>query len=102
MATTTQVGEQTICPNYVNGKWVQSGSGLTAERRNPANHNDLIGHTPLSSRQEMREAIEAAERARGAWRDTPAPARGKIVMRAARLLEEQKDDVARLLTREEG
>jgi acyl-CoA reductase-like NAD-dependent aldehyde dehydrogenase len=102
MATTTQVGQQTICPNYVNGEWVQSRSGRTAERRNPANHDDLIGYTPLSSRQEMREAIEAAARAREAWRDTPAPSRGKIVMRAARLLEEQKDDVARLLTREEG
>lgn len=102
MATTTPVSQQTVCPNYVNGEWVQSRSGRTLERRNPANHHDLIGHLPLSSRQEMREAIEAAERAREAWRDTPAPARGKIVMRAARLLEEQKDDVARLLTREEG
>ena len=102
MATPTQVGQQTICPNYVNGEWVQSQSGRTAERRNPANHDDLIGYAPLSSRQEMREAIEAAEHALAAWRETPAPARGKIVMRAARLLEEQKDDVARLLTREEG
>ncbi len=102
MATTTQVSPQTICPNYVNGQWVQSRSGRTLERRNPANLRDLIGHLPLSTREEMREAIEAAERAREAWRDTPAPARGKIVMRAARLLEEQKDDVARLLTREEG
>ncbi len=101
MATTT-VSTQTVCPNYVNGAWVQSRSGQTAERRNPANQDDLIGHTPLSTREEMREAIESAVRARDAWRDTPAPARGKIIMRAARLLEEHKDDVARLLTREEG
>ena len=102
MATTTQVSQQTVCPNYVSGQWVESRSGRTLERRNPANLRDLIGYLPLSTRDEMREAIEAAERAREAWRDTPAPARGKIVMRAARLLEEQKDEVARLLTREEG
>jgi acyl-CoA reductase-like NAD-dependent aldehyde dehydrogenase len=102
MATTTPVSQQTVCPNYVNGEWVRSRSGRTLERRNPANHHDLVGHLPLSSRQEMREAIEAAELAREPWRDTPAPARGKAVMRAARLLEEQKDEVARLLTREEG
>src|SRR6266567_3990450 len=102
MATTTQAGQQIICPNYVNGEWVQSRSAQTLERRNPADLQDLIGCVPLSSREEMREAIEAAERAREMWRDKPAPARGKIVMRAARLLEEQKDDVARLLTREEG
>ncbi len=102
MATATQVGQQTICPNYINGQWIQSRSGQTLERRNPADLHDLIGYVPLSSRDEVREAIEAASRARAMWRDTPAPARGKIILRAARLLEEQKDDIARLLTREEG
>ncbi|HEV2233172.1 MAG TPA: aldehyde dehydrogenase family protein [Terriglobia bacterium] len=102
MATTTQASQQTVCPNYINGQWVESRSTQTLERRNPADHHDLIGYAPLSSREEVREAIEAADRARALWRDTPAPARGKIVLRAARLLEEQKDDVARLLTREEG
>lgn len=102
MATTTQASQQTVCPNYINGQWLESRSTQTLERRNPADHHDLIGYAPLSSREEVREAIEAADRARALWRDTPAPARGKIVLRAARLLEEQKDDVARLLTREEG
>src|SRR5579859_3966434 len=102
MATTTQLGRQSVCPNYINGQWIPSRSAQNLERRNPADHNDLIGYAPLSSREEVREAIEAADRARAMWRDTPAPARGKIVLRAARLLEEQKDEVARLLTREEG
>ena len=102
MATTIQASQQTVCPNYINGQWVESRSTQTLERRNPADHHDLIGYAPLSSREEVREAIEAADRARVMWRDTPAPARGKIVLRAARLLEEQKDEVARLLTREEG
>ena len=102
MATPTQASPEAICPNYINGQWVHSRSGQTLERRNPADHLDLIGYAPLSSRDEVREAIEAADRARATWRDTPAPARGKIVLRAARILEEQKDDLARLLTREEG
>lgn len=102
MATLTQVSRQSVCPNYVNGQWVESRSDRTLERRNPANFQDLIGYLPLSSREEVGEAVEAARRALPAWRETPAPARGKLVMRAARLLEEQKEDVARLLTREEG
>src|SRR5690348_10350208 len=102
MATTTQLGRQSICPNYINGQWVKSRSEQTLERRNPADLADLIGYAPLSSREELREAIDAADRARTQWRDTPAPARGKIVLRAARLLEDQKEEVARLLTREEG
>ncbi len=102
MATVTQVSEQLVCPNYVNGEWRHSRSGQTLERRNPANLKDLLGYLPRSSRQEVRDAIEAAARALQAWRDTPPPARGKCILRVARLLEVQKDDVARLLTREEG
>ena len=102
MATTTSVSQQTICPNYIDGQWVRSHSERTVERRNPANLDDLIGHVPRSTREEMRQAIEAAARALPAWRDTPAPRRGKILLRASRLLEEQREEVARILTREEG
>ncbi len=102
MATTTQVSQQTICPSYIDGQWVQSCSERTVERRNPANLHDLIGYVPRSTREEMRQAIEAAARALPAWRDTPAPLRGRILLRASRLLEEQKEEVGRTLTREEG
>ena len=102
MATTTSVGRETICPSYIDGQWVPSRSERIIERRNPANLDDLVGYVPRSTREEMRESIEAAKRALPAWRDTPAPRRGKILLGASRLLEEQKEDVARLLTREEG
>ncbi|MFQ5695879.1 MAG: aldehyde dehydrogenase family protein, partial [Terriglobia bacterium] len=61
-----------------------------------------LGAAPLSSREEMREAIAAAKNALPAWRETPAPVRGKHVMRAAQLMDEHKDELARLLSREEG
>jgi aldehyde dehydrogenase (NAD+) len=102
MATVTQVQKAIICPNYVDGQWVQSRSGKTLERRNPANRADLLGATPLSSREEMRKAIAAAKRAFPGWRDTPAPVRGKHVMQAARIMEKQKEELARLMSREEG
>src|SRR5579863_4958578 len=102
MSSVVPVTESIPCPNYVDGQWVTSRSGQSLERRNPADDRDLIGRVPLSSREEVDEAIEAASRAFPAWRDTPAPVRGKIILRAARLLEEQRDEVARLLTREEG
>ena len=102
MATVTQVRTATVCPNFVDGKWVESRSGKKLMRSNPADHNDVVGFAPLSSREEIREAIAAAKRALPAWRDTPAPVRGKMVMRAAQILEARKDEVARLMTREEG
>jgi alpha-ketoglutaric semialdehyde dehydrogenase len=91
-----------ICPNYVDGQWKASDSGRTLERRNPADLQELIGYTSLSTREEVREAVAVAERTFPAWREHPAPSRGRILLRAARLLEEQKEDLARLLTREEG
>ncbi len=102
MATVTQVKEATICPNYVDGQWVKSTSGKKLMRANPADHMDVVGFAPLSSREEMRAAIAAAKRAFPGWRDTPPPVRGKHLMQAARVLEERKEELARLLCREEG
>ncbi|MGB6430869.1 MAG: aldehyde dehydrogenase family protein, partial [Candidatus Acidiferrales bacterium] len=84
------------------GEWIQSSSNLTIERRNPADQDEVVAIVPLSTRKEAREAIAAAKAAFPAWRDTPAPVRGKIVARAAAILEARKEEVARLLTREEG
>jgi alpha-ketoglutaric semialdehyde dehydrogenase len=90
------------CANYVDGAWVESRSGRMLERRNPADLSDLIGYAPLSTRAEVQEAIRSAQRAFPAWRALPAPRRGKILSNAARLLEDRKEDVARLVSREEG
>src|SRR5580704_13554448 len=100
MATATET--TTLCRNYINGEWVESKSPKIVERRNPANTDEVVARIPLSTRQEMKEAIAAAKMAFPAWRDTPAPARGKILFKAVRMMEEKKDELARLLTREEG
>jgi acyl-CoA reductase-like NAD-dependent aldehyde dehydrogenase len=96
------VATQTVCANYIDGAWVASRSGRTLERRNPADLRDLIGYAPLSTRSEVQEAIRSAQRAFPAWRSEPAPRRGRILAQAARGLEEQREDVARLVSREEG
>src|SRR5919198_2122833 len=88
--------------NFIGGAWVESASSRTFENVNPANTDDVIGVVRLSTREEARRAVEAAPGAFRAWRATPAPARGRIVARAARLMEEDRENLARLLTREEG
>jgi acyl-CoA reductase-like NAD-dependent aldehyde dehydrogenase len=100
MATATRT--TSICHNFINGQWVDSRSGRTMERRNPANLDEIVAVVPLSTREEVREAIAAAKAAFPAWRDTPAPTRGRIIAKAAALMTEQKDEVARILTLEEG
>jgi alpha-ketoglutaric semialdehyde dehydrogenase len=92
----------TLCRNYINGRWVESKSSKIAERRNPANTEEVLARVPLSTREEMKEAIVTAKAAFPAWRATTGPARGKILFHAKRILEQQKEDLARLLTREEG
>jgi alpha-ketoglutaric semialdehyde dehydrogenase len=99
---TTATATAPLCRNFINGRWVESRSGQTMERRNPANVREVTSVAPLSSREEVREAIAAAKTAFPAWRDTPAPARGKILARAVALMDKQKDALARTLCREEG
>src|SRR6202795_2806249 len=100
MATATLIGQ--LCRNYINGQWVESKSTKIVERRNPANIDEVVARIPLSTREEMKEAIAAAKATFPSWRETPAPARGKILFKAARIMEEKKEELARLLTREEG
>ncbi|HYO62024.1 MAG TPA: aldehyde dehydrogenase family protein [Pyrinomonadaceae bacterium] len=88
--------------NFINGEWVASSSGKSVQNLNPADTDDVLGEVPLATRDEARRAVEAAAEAFGSWRSTPAPARGRIVARAARLLEDDKENLAALLTREEG
>ena len=99
---TTATVTAPLCRNFINGRWVESRSGQTLERRNPAKLQEVTSVAPLSSREEVREAIAAAKAAFPAWRDTPAPVRGKMLARAAALMEKQKDALARTLCREEG
>src|SRR5881409_3103842 len=88
--------------NFIGGKWIESTSAKVVKNINPANTEDVIGTVRQATREEARAAVEAAAEAFHDWRRTPAPARGKIVAQAARLMEAAKEELAQTLTREEG
>jgi aldehyde dehydrogenase (NAD+) len=88
--------------NFIGGKWIESSSSKTVNNINPANSDDIIGLNRQATREEAKAAVEAAAEAFHGWKSTPAPARGKIVARAARLMEEAKEELATILTHEEG
>lgn len=88
--------------NFIEGEWRESSSSRTAENINPANTDDVLGVIKQATREEARAAVESAARAFPGWRSTPAPTRGRIVATAARLMEKHKEELAQLLTREEG
>jgi len=88
--------------NLIGGKWVPAGSGRTFENRNPARSSDLIGTFPDSGSEDVDEAVRAARKAFPAWRLVPAPRRAEIIYRAAEILRDRKEALARAMTREMG
>jgi aldehyde dehydrogenase (NAD+) len=100
MATFT--AQMTTYHNFIDGSWVPSVSGDVFENRNPANTDDLIGVFQKSTRGDVERAIEAARRAYVQWRLVPAPRRAELLFRAAQMLADRKDTLARDMTREMG
>src|SRR5256714_15436786 len=77
--------------NFIGGKWIESTSAKTVNNINPANTEEVIGANRQTTREEARAAVETASAAFHDWRRTPAPARGKIVGKAPRLIETAKE-----------
>jgi aldehyde dehydrogenase (NAD+) len=88
--------------NHIGGAWVGSSSGETIADRNPAHADEVLGRSTVSTAEDVRRAIDAAENAYREWRATPAPQRGDIVRKAADVMERRREELARLLTQEEG
>lgn len=88
--------------NFINGKFMNSQSGRTFENRNPADWDEVVGIFPKSTADDINVAIEAAKKAYKKWRDVPWPKRSEIIRKAAEILIEKKEDVAKLMTREMG
>src|SRR5689334_2787735 len=87
--------------NYIDGKWVQADSGRTLLVKNPAT-GEAIGEVPALGAAETRRAIEAANRAQGAWRAMLAKERAAILRKFNDLMLANADDLAVIMTAEQG
>jgi succinate-semialdehyde dehydrogenase/glutarate-semialdehyde dehydrogenase len=85
----------------VNGERVNAASGATMEVRNPAT-GEVVDTVPKADAADARRAIDAAAAAFPAWSKTVGHKRAHILMQAAACVREHLDDVARLLTSEQG
>ena len=88
--------------NYIGGEWRDAEGGATRLDPNPSDDQDPIGLLPDSSVGDADDAIAAAVEAFPQWRDRPPPERGSFLFAAADALHERGDDIARLMSREEG
>ncbi|ALY86975.1 NADP-dependent succinate-semialdehyde dehydrogenase [Pseudomonas aeruginosa] len=86
---------------YVDGAWVDADNGQTLKVNNPAT-GELIGSVPKMGVAETRRAIEAAERALPAWHALTAKDRANRLRRWFELMMQNQEDLARLMTLEQG
>jgi len=86
---------------YIDGKWTDADSGEVQPVLNPAN-GATIAEVAKCGTAETRRAIEAAERAQIEWRQKTAKERGAILRRWFDLMLEHQEDLAQILTAEQG
>ncbi|MBA2632705.1 MAG: aldehyde dehydrogenase family protein [Chloroflexi bacterium] len=88
--------------NLIGAEWKGAESGATFTSTSPANHDEVIGEFAASGPPDVDAAVAAARRAFVSWSAMPAPKRGEILFRIARLLAEHKEELSKLMTREMG
>ena len=89
-----------IYDNYINGEWV-AGSSWTANR-NPSDLSDVIGEYAQADAEQANAAVAAAARASGAWALSSIQDRANILDKVGTDILARKDELGRLLAREEG
>ena len=86
---------------YIDGRWADADSGAVIEVTNPAT-GEVLGTIPKMGASETRRAIQAAEKAWPAWRKLLAKERANILRKWFNLIMENQEDLARLMTLEQG
>ncbi|MDB5512450.1 MAG: NAD-dependent succinate-semialdehyde dehydrogenase [Enterovirga sp.] len=86
---------------HIAGEWRGARSGKTMPIVNPATGEE-IGRHPVAGIADLDEALEAAERGFRIWRKVSAFERSKIMRKAANLMRERADDIARIMSVEQG
>jgi succinate-semialdehyde dehydrogenase/glutarate-semialdehyde dehydrogenase len=87
--------------NYINGEWIHAHDNATITVINPAT-NDIIGIVPDATSAQVEAAITAAHQAQSEWAATTAYERSVLLRRWAELINQNKDELARIITMECG
>ena len=90
-----------LLSNFIAGRWVGSAAAGHVDVTNPA-RGTIIAKTPLSPAQDVDAAVRAAAAAFPEWSETPPVVRARTMFAFKQLLEEQFEDIARLVTTEHG
>ncbi len=86
---------------FIDGAWTPASGNRTIPVANPAT-GETIGSVSHADRGDLDRALAAAEKGFRAWRKVSAYERSKLMRKAADLLRQRADDIARLMTQEQG
>ena len=90
----------TLHQNFINGEWI--GSAHARDNMNPSDLSDIIGSYAQASQADAEAAIAAAKAASPAWAQTTPQQRADILEATGVELLARKDEIGKLLAREEG
>ncbi len=90
------------CSSIVAGKVTGDDSGGRLSSTNPAQLSDVVADVALGDEATFVEAARAARQAQPGWSRVPAPIRGRVIAEIGRLVEANKEPLARLVSREVG
>lgn len=101
MAQVEEKVETRTIKNYVGGSWVDVEAGERLDVTNPAT-GETLAQVPLSGAGDVDAAVRAARKAFPGWRATPPLERARACFELKYRLEERRDDLAALVTRDNG
>ncbi|HZH61442.1 MAG TPA: CoA-acylating methylmalonate-semialdehyde dehydrogenase [Metabacillus sp.] len=87
--------------NFISGQWVESSSRQVEEVPNPAT-GEILARVPISTREDLDHAVKVANEAYKKWKKVAVPKRARILFRYQQLLVENWDELAKLITLENG
>ncbi|MGX9292540.1 CoA-acylating methylmalonate-semialdehyde dehydrogenase [Bacillus sp. A015] len=87
--------------NYIGGEWVEASTTQTETVFNPAT-GEVIAEVPLSTKEDVDRAVQAAKEAFNTWSKTAVPRRARILFKYQQLLVEKWEELAELVTLENG
>lgn len=94
-------GNTPLLQNFINGQWVAAETEREDTVPNPAT-GEILARVPLSTRNDLDQAVQAADAAFRTWSKVPVPRRARIMFKYQQLLVEHWEELARLVTLENG
>ncbi|CAH1218121.1 Malonate-semialdehyde dehydrogenase [Paenibacillus allorhizoplanae] len=87
--------------NWIGGEWVASSATQTEPVYNPATE-EILAYIPISTKEEVDQAVRNSQEAFQSWSRTPVPKRARVLFKYQQLLVDHWEELARIVTKENG